>query len=187
MAENVGSQDQIAASYGGFNLIHFLRDGEFKVEPVILSPERKNLLNEHLMLFFTGFSRIASDIAKDQVNNINKNTGELLSLRAMVDEAIKILSSDMDIRLFGELLHESWLCKQSLSDKISNHQINSIYELAKKSGAIGGKLLGAGGGGFMLLFVEPEKQSHVRSVLHEFIHVPFKFESAGSQIIHFDQ
>jgi D-glycero-alpha-D-manno-heptose-7-phosphate kinase len=107
-------------------------------------------------------------------------------MRRMVDEALDILSTDRDIRLFGELLHTAWTCKQSLSSKVSNSQIDNIYEIARKSGAIGGKLLGAGGGGFMLLFVEPEKQSQVREALNGFVHVPFQFEALGSQVIYYE-
>jgi D-glycero-alpha-D-manno-heptose-7-phosphate kinase len=186
IAESVGSQDQTAAAYGGFNVINFQQDGGLKVEPVILAAHRKNLLNSHLMLFFTGFSRIASEIAKDQIANIDKKVDELHRMRRMVDEALDILSADRDIRLFGELLHTAWVCKQSLSDKVSSSQIDNIYDTARKAGAIGGKLLGAGGGGFMLLFVEPEKQSQVREALKGFVHVPFQFETAGSQVIYYE-
>lgn len=186
IAESVGSQDQTAAAYGGFNVIHFQQDGGLKVEPVILATDRKQLLNSHLMLFFTGFSRIASEIAKDQIANIDKKVDEMHRMRRMVDEALDILSTDRDVRLFGELLHTAWTCKQSLSDKVSNSQIDSIYDTARKAGAIGGKLLGAGGGGFMLLFVEPEKQSQVREALKGFVHVPFQFETAGSQVIYYE-
>lgn len=186
IAESVGSQDQTAAAYGGFNVIHFQQDGGLKVEPVILATDRKQLLNSHLMLFFTGFSRIASEIAKDQIANIDKKADELHRMRRMVDDALDILSTDRDMRLFGELLHTAWVCKQSLSEKVSTSQIDNIYETARKAGAIGGKLLGAGGGGFMLLFVEPGKQSQVREVLKEFVHVPFQFEAAGSQVIYYE-
>jgi D-glycero-alpha-D-manno-heptose-7-phosphate kinase len=186
IGESVGSQDQTAAAYGGFNVINFQRDGSLKVEPVILSADRKKVLNSHLMLFFTGFSRIASEIAKDQIANIESKADQLNKMRSMVDEALGILSNDSDIRLFGELLHTAWICKQSLSDKVSNSQINNIYEISRKAGAIGGKLLGAGGGGFMLLFVEPEKQTQVREALSDFVHVPFQFEAAGSQVIYYE-
>lgn len=184
--ENVGSQDQTAAAYGGFNVIHFQQDGEVKVEPVVLPSNRKQVLNSHLMLIFTGFSRTASDIAKYQIANQDKKVDELRRMRNMVDEALDILSSGRDIRLFGELLHAAWVCKQTLSDKVSNIEIDGIYELARNAGAIGGKLLGAGGGGFMLLFVEPEKQSQVRTALQGFVHVPIQFDSTGSQIIYYE-
>ena len=184
--ESVGSQDQIAVASGGFNVIYFQQNGRFKVEPVIFAEDRKQMLNDHLMLFFTGFSRIASEIAKDKIANIDKKADELQRMRCMVDEALDILYNDRDICLFGGLLHTAWTYKKSLSDKVSNRQIDSIYETARKAGAVGGKLLGAGGGGFMLLFVEPDKQSQVREALKEFIHVPFQFETSGSQIIYYE-
>jgi D-glycero-alpha-D-manno-heptose-7-phosphate kinase len=186
LGESVGSQDQTAAAFGGFNVINFRPDGGINVEPVVLATPRKNLLNSHLMLFFTGFSRVASEIAKDQIANINNKVDELHRMRRMVDEALDILSTDQDIRFFGELLHTAWVCKQSLSDKVSTSEIGNIYETARKAGAIGGKLLGAGGGGFMLLFVEPEKQLQVRASLKDFVHVPFQFEAAGSQVIYYE-
>jgi len=184
--ENVGSQDQVAAAYGGFNLIHFQQNGMARVEPVVVSQERKSLLNDHLMLFFTGFSRIASDIVGEQIKNIDTRSNELRNMRSMVDEALNILAGQSDLQEFGRLLHESWVCKQSLSKKISNEEINEIYRVARNSGAIGGKLLGAGGGGFMLLFVEPHKQLEVKNALDKLVYVPFKFESSGSQIIHYE-
>jgi D-glycero-alpha-D-manno-heptose-7-phosphate kinase len=186
ICESVGSQDQTAASYGGFNVIHFHQDGRLKIDPVIVSTERKQLLNSHLMLFFTGFSRIASDIAKDKILNIDKKVDELNRIRTMVDEALDILTSNRDISEFGELLDIAWVCKQSLSDKVSNSEIEKIYHVARKAGAIGGKLLGAGGGGFMLLFVKPDKQLQVRNALNGYVHVPFQFESGGSQIIYYE-
>lgn len=185
LQENVGSQDQTAAAYGGFNVIHFHHDGLFSIEPVILSVQRRETLNDHLMLFFTGFSRIASEIAKSKVANLHNKERELHNMRRMVDQALDILTSETDIRAIGELLHTSWEYKRELSDQVSNPQIDSLYARARQAGAIGGKLLGAGGGGFMLLYVEPEKQQKVRAALHEYIHVPFKFESSGSQVIYY--
>lgn len=185
LRENVGSQDQVAAAFGGFNLIRFHPDGQLDIEPVILSPQRKKELNDNLMLFFTGFSRIASDIAKSKVANLDKRADELHNMRKMVDEALDILSSNGDIRVIGEMLHAGWECKRSLSEQVSNSQIDHLYTRAIESGAIGGKLLGAGGGGFMLLFVEPKNQEFVRRALGELIHVPFRFETSGSQVIYY--
>jgi len=185
LSETVGSQDQAAAAFGGFNVIYFNRDMTISVEPVLLCQERKDLLNDHLMLFFTGFSRTASDVAKAQVINIKDKSGELQHMRQMVDEAMDILTSGKDIRQFGELLDLGWQFKRSLSDQVSSAQIDNIYARARQAGAIGGKLLGAGGGGFMLLFVPPEKQSDVRYGLSELVHVPFRFESSGSRIVHY--
>ena len=185
LRENVGSQDQVVAAYGGFNVIKFHEDGGLTVDPVILPLKRKEELNQNLMLFFTGFSRIASEVAKSKVNNLSKKTEELRCMRRMVDDALEILSSMRDIRAFGELLHSTWECKRTLSDQVSNPQLDEIYMIARRAGAIGGKLLGAGGGGFMLLFVEPENQVAVKQALCNLIYVPFKFESSGSQVIYY--
>lgn len=185
LLESVGSQDQVAAAYGGFNVIHFKRDGGVEVEPLVIPHNRKKELNNNLMLFFTGFSRISSDIAKSQVQNIEKKQQELHRMRAMVDDAVDILTSKQDVRGFGELLHQGWVSKRSLSDKVSNEAIDKLYSVALEAGAIGGKILGAGGGGFMLLFVEPAKQLSVKSALSNLIHVPFEFENAGSQIVYY--
>lgn len=185
LGENVGYQDQVAAAFGGLNVIHFSPGGNFKVEPLILPPERKRALGQKMMLFFTGFVRFASEVAKSQVDNMANKVAELQRMRRMVDEAVDILVSGRDLGCFGELLHECWQYKRSLSDKISNDDIDRIYETARQNGAVGGKLLGAGGGGFILLFVEPEKQDAVRRALGDLIHVPFHFESGGSQIIYY--
>lgn len=184
LAENVGCQDQVAAAVGGFNIIHFPRDGGFHVEPLILPAGRRDELNSHLMLLFTGFSRIASEVAKAKIANLEKRTEELHRMRRMVDEAADILASGRDIRLFGELLHQTWLHKKTLSDRVTTPEIDAIYDTALASGAIGGKLLGAGAGGFMILFVPTERQPAVRRALADRIHVPFRFETSGSQIIY---
>jgi D-glycero-alpha-D-manno-heptose-7-phosphate kinase len=183
LKENVGLQDQIATAYGGFNIINFKKNKNFTVEPIKISIERKNMLNNHLMLFFTGFARTATIIAKDQIKNIKNNREQLLKMRSMVVEAKNILLSKKNICEFGDMLNIAWNLKKSLSSQISNDQIDEIYNFALKAGAIGGKLMGAGGGGFMLLFAEPSKQEKVRNSLKKFIHVPFKFETNGSQII----
>ena len=185
LRENVGSQDQIAAAHGGLNIIYFQQDGDLKIEPIVIPTVRKNELNDHLMLFFTGLSRISSDIAKSHVANIWKNTNELHSMRAMVDEAVGILRDGRDIRGFGELLHSGWMHKRSMSEQVSNSGIDELYDRGRRAGAIGGKLLGAGGGGFMLMFAAPEKQAAVRDELKELIHVPFKFETTGSQVVYY--
>lgn len=185
LRENVGSQDQAASAFGGLNRILFHKDGGLTVEPVVLPEQRKEEFSNHLMLFFTGFSRIASEVAKSKVANLDKKSEELHRMRRMVDDAIEILCSSADIRAIGELLHTAWEHKRSLSDQVSNSRIDAMYARARQAGAIGGKLLGAGGGGFMLLCVEPEKQLAVRQALGELIHVPFKFESSGSQVIYY--
>ena len=185
--ENVGSQDQTTAAYGGFNKIEFGRDQEIHVQPITLNSDRCQSLQNHLMLFFTGFSRTASEIAKEQIKNIPNKKNELNMMLEMVDEAISILNGKYsDITDFGRLLHKSWMMKRSLTDKISTSDIDKIYDTATNAGAIGGKLLGAGGGGFMLFFVEPELQPKVRKELKNLLYVPFKFENLGSQIIYYE-
>jgi len=182
--ESVGSQDQISASFGGFNKIDFHVDGTFTVEPLIISLKRSLELQSHLMLCFTGFSRIASEIAKSKIDNFSKKEFEINMMRRMVDESISILQDkDRSIEDFGRLLDESWRYKRTLSGQVSNPVIDSYYEKAILAGAIGGKILGAGGGGFMLLFAKPEKQNEIRKVLKDLIHVPFSFENAGSRVV----
>lgn len=184
IGESVGSQDQISAAYGGFNWIEFQRDGGFLVEPVILHQARKQALHSHLMLCFTGFSRIASDVAKSQIDNMRQRVTELTKMRAMVADAVQILRDEnCRIEEFGKLLDEGWRYKRSLSDRVSTPEIDAMYEAAITAGALGGKLLGAGGGGFLLLFVPPPRQSAVRAALPNVVHVPFQFESSGSRVV----
>jgi len=186
LKENVGSQDQVTAAYGGFNKIEFDGENVFHVQPITIKKERCQLLQDHLMLFFTGFSRVASEIAGEQIKKIPKKEKELKKMYKLVDEAIYILTDDdSDLTLFGKLLHENWLLKRSLTDKITNSAIDKIYETGIKAGALGGKLLGAGSGGFILFFVEPKNQKRVRKELKELLYVPFKFENTGSQIIYY--
>ncbi len=182
--ENVGSQDQISATFGGFNRIEFHRDGNFDVSPVIINNSRRKELNDHLMLFFTGLTRIASDIAKSKIENLQERETELMCMRDMVDEAITILyNSNLAIEEFGKLLDTSWKYKRSLSDRITTPEIDEIYNAATKAGAIGGKILGAGGGGFILLFAKPEDQPAIRERLKKLVHVPFIFDNSGSRIV----
>ena len=182
--ENVGSQDQISAAYGGFNRIEFNRDDTFDVRPIILPVARIKMLEDHLMLFFTGLSRIASDIAKSKIEHLKDRADELNRIRDMVNEGLAILQGpDEMLDDFGLLLGESWEHKKKLSDKVSTPRINQIYDAAIKAGASGGKILGAGGGGFLLLFVKPELQANVRERLYNLIHVPFQFENSGSRIV----
>jgi D-glycero-alpha-D-manno-heptose-7-phosphate kinase len=182
--ENVGSQDQISAAFGGFNRIEFRRDESFEVSPIILTRPRLEELQRHLMLCFTGFSRIASDVARSTIENFKSRETELIRMKDMVGEAIAILqNAHTPIPEFGRLLHECWRTKRSLSEQVSTPEIDSMYEAALGAGAIGGKILGAGGGGFLLLFVPPERQAAVRDRLKHLIHVPFGFESSGSRIV----
>lgn len=193
LGETVGSQDQVLAAIGGLNHIVFHPNNEISVRPMTLSQERTAELGEHLMLFYTGLKRTASVIAASYVPrresaqpNEHPRAAELERLGRLVEEGIQVLKSGTDIRRFGELLHEAWLAKQQLSPLVSNPYVRELYGIARRSGAIGGKLVGAGGGGFMLLFVPPQAQPEVRRALRRFIHVPFKFEFSGSQIIFFD-
>ena len=182
--ETVGSQDQVLAAHGGFNHIVFLKNGEISIRPVILTAERLNELNSHLMLFYTGIKRTAADVASTYVNDIEACRRQLRIMKDLVEESISILNSNNDISAFGELMRESWLAKRSLSSDVSNPHVDEIYEKAIKGGAIGGKLTGAGGGGFILLFVPPDKHKDIKKLLNNLIYVPFKFDFSGSQIIY---
>lgn len=187
LKENVGVQDQIATAFGGLNKIDIYSDGDFSVNPVILPINRLEELRSHLLLFFTGFSRNASDIAGQKIKAIQNKVSTLKEMHEMVDIGLNILVENNDIRDFGRLLHESWLLKQSIAKEIAPEPITKIYSRAMEAGAIGGKLLGAGGGGFMLIFADPEKQPAVLNALHDLLLVPFNFEKHGSQIIFHDQ
>ncbi|MDD5652690.1 MAG: kinase [Candidatus Omnitrophica bacterium] len=184
--ENVGSQDQVLAAFGGFNRVEFGGNQHIQVRKITVSQEKLESLQSHMMLFFTGFSRIASEIASEQLKNIPQKKKELKTMHQMVDQATEIMNSGR-IDEFGRLLHESWKLKKSLSHKISNPDIDEIYACARKSGATGGKLLGAGGGGFILFFVQPEKQKQLKEKLKKLLWVPFRFEDLGSQIIFYQQ
>ena len=181
--ETVGSQDQIAVAYGGLNRICFNRDNEFHVHPLTISHERKKVLMDHLTLFYTGVKRTASDVAKSYTSNTGARLDQLTGIGELVNESISVLKSDQDISSFGKLLHKAWVLKRSLSEKVSNGFVDKIYDIARNNGAIGGKLLGAGGGGFFLLFTPPHLQKRVRLALNHLIHVPFDMDNSGSQII----
>ena len=186
LKESVGSQDQVCAAYGGVNRLTFLPNGDFSVQPLPLSHARLHELNSHLMLFYTGVKRTASDIAASYVGNMGERASLLRQMQEYVEQSSAILGSKQDLVAFGELLHKTWLAKRGLGDKVSNPQVDALYDAARSAGAIGGKLLGAGGGGFFLFFVPPERQKKVRQQLSRLIHVPFAFEFSGSQIIFFD-
>ena len=184
IGEDVGSQDQVAAAFGGLNKVEFNGKENFFVQPVTVNQKKITELQNHLMFFFTGFARTASEIASEQIQNTSSKSTELNTMRQMVDEAVEILNSNTEgIEDFGRLLHESWKLKRSLSSRISSETIDEIYDTAIKAGAMGGKLCGAGGGGFMLLFAPPRKQRLVRRALNKLLYVPFHFETLGSQII----
>ena len=182
--EAVGSQDQISAAYGGFNRINFHTDGGFEVKQVITPAARLAALQQHCALFFTGFSRTASEIAKEQIKVTPQRKRELQTMGQMVDEAEAIVSNpNRSLDEFGHLLNESWQIKRTLTQNITNSSLDEIYEAGRSAGALGGKLLGAGGGGFMLFFVTPERRQELRMRLKNLLCVPFSFSSRGSQVI----
>lgn len=182
--EKGGVQDQIAASFGGMNRINFNEDG-YTVNPIIISPDRKSILNQNLMLFFTGFSRFSSDIQTAAEKNLGSKQAQLLEILSLVDEAEKILTSNTELVEFGRLLDYTWRLKREITDKVSTDSIDAIYSKAIAAGATGGKLLGAGGGGFLLFYVEPDRQEAVRKELEDLLYVPFTFENAGTRVIHY--
>ncbi len=187
MGEVVGSQDQISATYGGFNRIDFNTNGGFEVSPMVISKDRLELFEKSCMLFFTGISRTASDVAKTQVDNFDKKQIELHGISRITEEATKVFHSSQDfLPEIGRLLNETWLLKRSLSSMVSNSTIDEIYTKAINAGALGGKILGAGGGGFILFLVEPDRQEQVKKSLEGLLHVNFKFETQGSRIIFYD-
>lgn len=180
-----GIQDQIAASFGGLNRINFTKDG-YTVNPIIISPERKGQLNNNLMLFFTGLSRFSADIQKGTEKSMKDKTKQLIEMYSLVDKAEKILTDKhTDLDDFGRLLDYTWQLKRGISSGISTDSIDEQYNKAMKAGALGGKLLGAGGGGFLLFYVPQEKQEDVRQALKEQVYVPFKFENEGTKVLYF--
>jgi D-glycero-alpha-D-manno-heptose-7-phosphate kinase len=183
LRETVGSQDQVMTAHGGLRHVQFAPDGRITADPVILSPERVRDLQAHLMLFYTGILRTASDVARSYVARLDACKRQLHVMKELVAESLDILGSGMDLRAFGDLLHEAWQLKRSLSSRVSSSEVDALYERARAAGALGGKLTGAGGGGFLLLFVPPNRRTALLEALEHQIHVPFAFESAGSQII----
>jgi D-glycero-alpha-D-manno-heptose-7-phosphate kinase len=182
--ENVGSQDQVAVAFGGLNKIEFGGEKDFYVCPVTIDNGKLSDFQDHLMLFFTGLVRNASEIAEEQIKNTADKKSELKAMHEMVDRAVEILNGDIhEIADFGRLLHESWLLKRRLTRLITTSGIDQIYDAARQAGAIGGKILGAGGGGFMLFFVPPEKQQQVKDKLKDILFVPFRFDNLGSQVV----
>ena len=180
-----GWQDQIAASFGGLNKIIFANN-EYDVQPVIISPERKKQLNENLLMFFTGFTRFSSEM--QQINNIaaKDKALQLKEMRVLVDQAEKVLiNRKSDLDEFGRLLDITWKLKRQVGSKISTNSIDMIYEKGIAAGALGGKLLGAGGGGFIIFYVQPEYQNAVKNVMKDLLYVPFEFENGGTRVIHY--
>lgn len=187
LKEAVGSQDQMLAAHGGFKHFTFHTEGHISVHPITLSHTRIEELENHLMLFYTGIVRTASDIAKGYSTPAENQRRQLRIIHNMVDEAMSVLGSNQNIKAFGQLMDESWQLKKSLSSAVSTNFINEIYQEATNSGAIGGKIIGAGGGGFLLLFVQPSHHLRVKRKLQKLLQVPFKFETEGSQVIFYDQ
>lgn len=180
-----GWQDQIAASFGGFNRINFSADG-YEVLPLIISPDRKKQLNGNLMMFFTGFTRFSSDVQKANAASKKDKTAQLKEMCSLVDEAEKVLtdnSSDLDD--FGRLLDHTWRLKRQTGSAVSTNSIDALYEKGIVAGALGGKLLGAGGGGFLVFYVQPEYQQAVKNAMNELMFIPFEFENGGTRVIYY--
>ena len=184
LKEPIGKQDQYAAAYGGLRRYLFNPDGTVFVDPVICTPEKRGSFFQHLMLFYLGGSRNASQVLKEQSNNTHQKMEPLRKLRSLVDCFWNVLTQGRDVRSLGELLHEGWECKKQLANNISNSEIDERYEKARKAGALGGKILGAGMSGFLLLFCEPRNQPSVRDSLRELREISFGYEAEGSKIIY---
>jgi D-glycero-alpha-D-manno-heptose-7-phosphate kinase len=185
LKENVGSQDQIATAYGGFNVIQLMEAGDFRVEPVTIPVERIRELESALLLVYTGAGRTSSDVAGALVAGLPERQATLRRMRAMVDEAVAVLASQRSLDDFGRLLHDGWMLKRSLTPVVSNAHVDDIYETARRHGALGGKLLGAGVDGFMVFYVSPDRRAAVARALSRYLHVPFGFEREGSVIIYY--
>ena len=184
LREAVGAQDQVSAAYGGLNRINFHQNGSVQVKPIVAPPSRLAHLEQHLALYFTGFSRIASEIAKEQIRMTPQRANELEAMLQLVNEGESILSSpSCPLEEFGRLLHEGWKLKKTLSQKITNTNVDDIYEAGLRAGALGGKLLGAGGGGFMLFFVPPERRQSLRQSLKKLLCIPMAFSQRGSHVL----
>lgn len=183
--ESGGWQDQIAAAYGGFNRINFTGN-TFEVKPIIITKQRKQQLEENLMMFFTGFSRFSSEIAGAQVSATKNKTQELKEMLQLVDDAEQILTDrHSDLNEFGRLLHQTWELKRGITSKISTSVLDEMYRVAIQNGALGGKLLGAGGGGFFVFYVPQERQKAVRAALSNLLYIPFCFENNGTEILYY--
>ena len=188
IGEAVGSQDQVASAFGGLNKIIFSSQNNIEVKPFVISLEKSTYLQNCLMLFFTGFARFAVEIEKDKLRQLDKNKHALALMQSIVEAAADILDGDVaGYDDFGALLHESWLLKKRLSNKVSTDAIDDIYAKGLNSWALGGKILGAGGGGFILFFVRPEDRDRLKRGLSPLLHVPFRFDTLGSQVIYFTE
>ena len=187
MCEEAGGwQDQIAAAFGGMNRIEFNKDGTYDVRPIIIHPDRKKQLNDNLMMFFTGFTRFSSDMQKANQSGYDEKIKQLQQMYALVDEAEAVLEDKhSDLDEFGRLLDKTWRLKRQTGGAITTNSIDALYEKGSAAGALGGKLLGAGGGGFLVFYVAPDKQQAVMDAMSDLLYVPFKFEDGGTRVIHY--
>lgn len=181
-----GWQDQIAASFGGFNRINFNKDGKYNVYPLIIHPDRKKQLDDNLIMFFTGFTRFSSDMQKANAKGYHDKTKQLLEMLGLVDDAQKILTDkNADLDDFGRMLDHTWKLKRQTGGAITTNSIDELYQRGIDAGALGGKLLGAGGGGFLVFYVQPEKKNAVKEAMKDLLYVPFHFEDGGTRVIHY--
>ena len=181
-----GWQDQIAAAFGGMNRIEFNKDGTYDVKPIIIHPDRKKQLNDNLLMFFTGFTRFSSEMQKSNQAGYDEKVKQLQQMYALVDDAEKVLEDkNSDLDDFGRLLDTTWWLKRQTGGAITTNSIDALYEKGIAAGALGGKLLGAGGGGFLLFYVRAEKKKNVMEAMKDLLFVPFKFEDGGTQVIHY--
>lgn len=186
LKEHGGWQDQVAAAFGGFNRIDF-KDNQFKVSPIVIHPDRKTQLDKSLMLFYTGVTRFSSDVQKDTFAKPEDKKAQLKEMLSLVEDAQAILEDkNTDLNDFGRMLDHTWKLKRGTGSKVSNGSIDELYDRGIKAGALGGKLLGAGGGGFLLFYVEPDKQQNVINALDDLMHVPFNFENEGTSIVYYN-
>ena len=184
--EEGGWQDQIAASFGGMNRIEFNKDGTYDVHPIIIHPDRKKQLNDNLLMFFTGFTRFSSDMQKENRQGYSEKISQLKQMYDLVNEAETILEDEYsNLDDFGRLLDVTWRLKRQTGSAITTNSIDALYEKGMKAGALGGKLLGAGGGGFLVFYVRPEKKKAVIKAMNNLLYVPFRFEEGGTQVIHY--
>ena len=184
--EEGGWQDQIAAAFGGFNRINFNTDGTYEVMPLIIHPERKKLLNDNLLMFFTGFTRFSSDLQKANKVGYAEKKAQMREILALVDDAERVLTDKQsNLDEFGRLLDRTWRLKRQTGGAITTNCIDALYEKGIEAGALGGKLLGAGGGGFLVFYVQPEKRAAVKEAMKELLYVPFNFEDGGTRVIHY--
>lgn len=183
-----GWQDQIAASFGGFNRINFNKDGTYDVYPLIMKPKRKKALNDNLVMYFTGFTRFSSDVQKANEKSADEKVKQHLQMLELVDEAERILIDDTtDLDDFGHLLDHTWKLKKQTGSAVSTENIDALYDRGIEAGALGGKLLGAGGGGFLVFYVQPEYKAQLTEAMSDLLYIPFRFENSGTRVIYYEE